>query len=92
MVSYKKTQFLEPFIMETLSFQDYHLLEINLILDELNILNLETNSMPFNTLLVLNFINNEACINALKRNLKKNNNFFAKILERYMHISLSNYR
>jgi hypothetical protein len=71
MASYKKTQILEPFIMETLIFQKNHLLEIKLIFDELNITNLETNSMSFNTLLVLSFINNETYINALKVKLKK---------------------
>jgi hypothetical protein len=70
MASYKQTQILEPFIMETLIFQTNHLLEINLIFYELNIIKLETNSMSFNTLLVLSFINNETYINTLKVKLK----------------------
>jgi hypothetical protein len=63
----EKTQFLEPFPMESLTFsKNVHLGESNKrICEELNKIDLQTTSMSFSTILKLLSVDKKTYINAL---------------------------
>jgi hypothetical protein len=86
----EKTQFLEPFPMESLTpSKRVHLGEINKrIFEEFNKIDLQTTFMSFSTILKLLSIDRETYINAVRVKKFKSNFFYKDYVKTYKQILL----